>query len=418
MSYTATISGHRNRVPSSARNLTLRVACTVAEIERLREFWVPWQEHPNSVIDYYLSQFTQDNPDSQPYVMAVCRAGKPDCLLIGKQLPRGVSSAVSTLLQPARRVLYFIEGGLVGNPSRENCEFLVRQIIGQLRRGESDAAEFFGLRVDSSLYQAALRVPNFLCRDHFPVPITHRYLLLPDSFQDFLGSLPAKERQNINYRRRRLLKSFPGKVRVRRFRKEDDVECLIRDAEEIAGKAYQRALGRGFKLDQGPGLRAESRNGSLRGYILYIEEKPAALLIASWQKGVLYGTYAGHDPKYAEYAPGRFLLMCCIEDCFAPGGGEKTVMLDPGVGNQPYKLLFTNLERREAHIAIHPPTLRGAICNLVRTARNFAAHCVKAALTKTRLFPLLQKIRRNRAVRRWRLNEAAARGRLPHDQMD
>ena len=39
-------------------------------------------------------------------------------------------------------------------------------------------------------------------------------------------------------------------------------------------------------------------------HILYIEATPCAYLISSWQKGVLYGTFVGHDPKYGEYSPG------------------------------------------------------------------------------------------------------------------
>ena len=384
-----------------ARQLSLRIARTVADVEEFRNFWEPWQEHPNSVIDSYLAQFAAANTASQPYVMALYRAGKPDCLLIGKQLPRGVASAVSPLLQRAGRVFYFIQGGLLGNPSHENCRFLIRAIVAQLRRGEADAAEFYGLRLNSSLYRAALEIPGFFSRDHFPLELTHRYLLLPGSFQEFLNTLPAKERQNIKYRERRLMKAFPGKVRLCRFcSEEDDVERLIRDAEEIAKTGYQRAVGRGFNLDESGLLRVEARNRSLRGYLLYVEEKPCAYLIASWQKGVLYGAYLGHNSKYDEYAPGRFLLMRCIEDCFASKGAEKTVLLDPGIGDQDYKRLFTNVEREEAHVTIHAPTVSGMVCNAVRISRFLARRCTKRVLAESRLLPLVRKLRRRRALKK------------------
>jgi hypothetical protein len=400
MSSTVTVPGRGTGLRAYGQ-LRLRIARTVAEVEEFRGFWEPWQDHPNSVIDSYLAQFAGAHSASQPYVLALYRGGKPDCLLIGKQLPRGIASAVSLLLQRAGRVFYFIQGGLLGNPSHENCQVLIRAILAQLRHGRADAAEFYGLRRNSSLYRAALEIPGFFCRDHFPLELTHRYLLLPGSFQEFLSSLPAKERENIKYRERRLMKAFPGEVRLCRFRsEEDDVERLIHDAEEIAKTGYQRAVGRGFNLDEGGLLRVEARNRSLRGYVLYVEGKPCAYLIASWQKGVLYGAYLGHNPKYDEYALGRFLLMRCIEDCFAPNGAEKTVLLDPGIGDQDYKRLFTNVEREEAHVTIHAPTVRGAVCNAVRTSRFVARLSTRRLLAKSRLLPLVLKLRRRRALKK------------------
>lgn len=402
MSFTDTILAKAPDVGSASGDLTLRVARSVAEVENLRDTWETWQEHPDSVIDNYLTWFKKDSA-ARPHVLAVYRDAQLDCLLIGKRLQGVPTSAVDLILKPAARVLYFIQGGLLGNPCRENCEFLVRRIIAQLRRGEADAAELFGLPLDSPLYRAAIQVPNFFCRDHFPVKVVHRYLLLPESLQDFHRALPAKERQNIAYREKRLRKKFPGKVRLRRFGSIDDAEChvetLIHDAEEIAQKSYQRVLGRGFMLVEADGLRAEARAGSLRGYVLYVDEKPCAFLTARWHRGILYGALAGHDPKYAEYSPGRYLLMRCIEDCFLPTARQKTVIIDPGHGDQSYKLAFTNMERQDVYLSIHPPTFKGFLRNLARTTLFFTAHCAKRLLVKLHLLPAARKIYRNWSLR-------------------
>ena len=387
--------------------IILRVARSVAELEELRDTWEAWQEHPDSVMDGYLTWFRKD-PAARPHVLTLYRDGRPDCLLIGKLL-RGVPTAnLDRILKPVPRLLYFVQGGLLGNPSLENCGLLVRRVIAQLRRGEADAAEFFGVEVDSPLYRAATRVPNFFCRDHFPAEVVHRYLLLPESFQDFLRGLPAKERQNIAYREKRLLKNFPGKVRLRRFFAEHDVERLIHDSAEVSRKSYQWALGRGFTLLDGDGLRAEARAGSLRGYVLYLDEKPGAFLIARCHKGIVYGTFAGHDPACGDYSPGRYLLMRCIEDCFRPIGHEKIVMLDPGHGDQSYKRVFTNAERQDACLMIYAPTLPGFLRNLSRTTLSLAEECARRLFRKFNLLPRIQKIYRG-----WALREAAEQSASP-----
>lgn len=408
MGSTATSPGKVPDVSSAGGNLALWVPQSVAEVEELRETWENWQDHPGSVIDTYLAWFKED-PASRPHVLVVYRDGYPDCLLIGKHLRKAVISRVARLLHSDARILYFIQGGLLGNASTENCEFLLRAVLAQLRAGEASAAEFFGLPVDSPLYRAAMRVPGFFCRDHFPLRTIHRYLVLPDSFQEFLNSLPAKERQNIKYRHNRLIKRFPGKVQLSRFWSEDDVQALAAAAEEIAQKTYQRAFGRGFTLAAAAGLRAEARAGSLRGYVLYIEENPCAFLIARWHKGILYGTFAGHDPKYAEYSLGRYLLMCCIEDCFLRNSGERTLIIDPGVGDQPYKRLFTNSERQDASLAIYPPTPTGFLRSVARIISCVGAYCAKGVLGKSNLLARFRKTRRDRAVRKARQNQAVHR---------
>lgn len=408
MGSTATLPGKAPDVGSAAENLGLRVVRTIAEVEELRERWEAWQDHPGSVIDTYLAWF-KEHPGSRPHVLVLYRNGHPDCLLVGKLLRKSLTSSVARLFRSHACILYFIQGGLLGNASPENCEFLVRAVLDQLRAGEGSAAEFFGLPVDSPLYRATMEIPNFFCRDHFPAKMIHRYLLLPDSFRDFLGSLPAKERHNITYRHKRLMKHFPGKVRLRRFWEEEDVESLIAAAEEIAARAYQRALGRGFTLADAAGLRSEARAGSLRGYVLYIDEKPAAFLMARWHRALLYGTFAAHDPEFAEYSPGRYLLLCCIEDSFLRTRGERTLIIDPGQGDQSYKRLFTNSERIDADLLLYPPTLGGFLGNAATLAVSYGSHCVKRVLAKTKLFPLVRKIHRHRAVRKMRRAHAPTR---------
>jgi hypothetical protein len=413
MSSAGIIQGKSVDVGSGAGDLTLQVARNVAAVEQLRETWEAWQEHPNSVIDNYLAWFTQDK-SSRPHVMVVYRDGCPDCLLIGKLLRNAVISGFARLIHSDARVLYFIDGGLLGNASAENCGFLVRTILAELRRGEAGAAEFFGVPLGSALYGATMQIPNFFCRDHFPARIVHRYLMLPDSLQDFLSGLPAKERENLRYREKRLLKKFPGQVRVGRFWREDDVDHLVDDAEMVAKKTYQRAVNRGFKVSEDAGLRAEARAGSLRGYVLYIEEKPCAFLIASWRKGILYGTYAGHDPKYNDFSPGRYLLMRCVEDCLVRNRVAKTVMIDPGHGDQAYKRLFTNAERQDAHVAIYAPTLAGFVRNVGRMAFRFGAYCLKGLLVKSKLLPLIRSQHRRQAIHKSRQSQDVRGNRPSH----
>jgi CelD/BcsL family acetyltransferase involved in cellulose biosynthesis len=101
--------------------------------------------------------------------------------------------------------------------------------------------------------------------------------------------------------------------------------------------------------------------------------------------------------------------MCCIEDCFLRNDGERTLIIDPGVGDQPYKRLFTNSERQDAHVAIYAPTLTGFLRSVARIISCVGFYSAKAVLKKSNLLPAIRKIRRNQVVRKSRQNHEGQR---------
>ena len=369
---------------AASRQLTLRVAKTVAAIEPLREAWSSWQHHPHTDIDFFLTDLRASRRALRPHVMAVFRRGVLDCLLIGK-LQRGLApiSAARVPLPPAR-VLYFETEGFLGNQSVENAEFLVRAIVADLRQGEADVAELKHRHKDSPLYVAAARIPGILSRDHWPVARIHRRLVLPATFHEYFDSLSPKERSNFRTHERLLMKDFAGKIRVHRF-SEKEIDSLIRDIEAISENCYQRSLGVGFTPAEVPRLRLEAQNSSLRAYVLYLADQPCAFITASWYKGTLYGRLMGFDPKYRRYSPGLYLLMRFIEDSFHPTSGQKSIAIDPGPGTPQYKRSFTNAESQECSIAIYAPTIKGVYLNLVRSSVLLACELGRAVLVKTGL---------------------------------
>ncbi len=89
--------------------------------------------------------------------MVVYRSGRPDCMLVGWLHQGSVAFKVGSfaLFRSDVRILRFVNGGFLGNQSRGNSRFLVREILKSLRRREAQAVEFSQLRVDSPLYDLA-----------------------------------------------------------------------------------------------------------------------------------------------------------------------------------------------------------------------------------------------------------------------
>src|SRR5208283_2930663 len=208
--------------------LALRIVTSVSEIEEIREFWTAWQSNPTSAIDNFLRILRYRSEIQRPHVIVVYRDGHPDSILVGRLEHTRISFKIGylKLFQPQVRVLCFMHGGFLGNQSIENSEYVTREIMRCLSRGEADVARLEFVRTDSSLYGAAKGVPGILCRDHVAPIQLHGCLRLPGSFEEFIGNLSRKERHNLRRQAKRLQADFPGGMRIQCSRQENQIEDL------------------------------------------------------------------------------------------------------------------------------------------------------------------------------------------------
>src|SRR5262249_50397213 len=142
-----------------------------------------------------------------------------------------------------------------------------------------------------------------------------RSMLIPENVEAFYASLSAKVRKNLKYQAKKLVNDFKGDARVVCYQSSNDLDIMIRDAESIAQKTYQRALGVGFadNAETRARMKLETENGWSRSYILYLEKKPVAFWLGVAYKNVFHSNYMGYDPAIAKYSPGMYLVTTVIE---------------------------------------------------------------------------------------------------------
>jgi CelD/BcsL family acetyltransferase involved in cellulose biosynthesis len=349
----------------------ITVARTTEQIEKIRPIWAQWNAHPNSDIDFYLWLQAHRSEIVRPHVVVLERGGKPTAMLVGRILAQRVEFRIGYLTLPGPKVrqLNFVWGGALGDLSPENSNLLVAEVVNSLRRREVDVAVFNNLRVDSTLHQAALSVPDWLSRDRFPSFNLHRSMVLPGSVEKFYAGLSKKVRKNQKWQAKKLLEDFGGKVRVECCQEEENFERMIRDVEAIAAKTYQRGLGVGFADNSENRVRLlqEAREGRLRMHMLYLADQPAAFWIGSIYQRTFHSGYMGYDPTYHEHSPGMYLLMRVIEDMCADRIASGIEEIDFGLGDAQYKQVLGNVEWQDAEVRIFAPTIRGFLLNALRT---------------------------------------------------
>jgi hypothetical protein len=392
----ATISGNREDGQAS-----LRILEGATEFEELRGVWSAWSDHPEADLDFFSIHLRHKPGVVRPHVMVVYRSGRPDCMLVGwlQQGEMDFKVGSFAVFRSDARILRFVNGGFLGNQSRANSRFLVREVIKSLRKHEAQAVEFSQLRVDSHLYDLAKREPNVFCREHFTPIQTHRYVTLPASFGEFLRGLSSKSRQQFRRYARMLVRDFPGKVWFQCVKSERDVEEFACKADEVSQKTHQRALGAGFvnDLEMREMLRAAAQKAALRACLLYIGERPVAFASGILSKKTLHGTMMGYDPGFKKYRPGLQTLMCLIKESFEPSGS--LLRVDAGSGDVPYKRALFDSSWKEAPVWVFAPSAKGLRLHLLKVISTLLHSLAMGLLARSDHLRKIKKTWHRQALR-------------------
>jgi hypothetical protein len=376
-----------------ADEVSVKVLRTINDLETIRKAWESWPGNRDSEMEPYLT-FLRSNPDTvRPHVPVIYRGGVPDAILVGRiDVGRVVCRLGYLRVSPRAQIMCFVNGALRGNPSHENCDLMVSEVLRSLSQGEADVAYLNLLREDSDFCRLAMKKPGPLSRDYIRITQPHFFATLPATMDDYYRSLPAGSKGFNKSKHNKLLKNFAGRIRIKCFRGAEEIDVMAEDVEQIAKTSYQRGLGVGF-IDS-PAMRERLRlmaeKGWLRAYVLYLAERPCAFWIGDINQGTFGGDYIGYDNGFAKYSPGMFLQTKVIEG-FCDGNREGVTGIDFGPGNAQYKELLSNQRWRETAVYIFAPSLKGISLNVVRSIVVGMDQTIKRVLARTNLLQRIKK---------------------------
>ncbi len=98
---------------------------------------------------------------------------------------------------------------------------------------------------------------------------------------------------------------------------------------------------------------------SLRSYLLFVDDKPAAFLIGTQHKGQFNYEEVGYDRDFSDRSPGQVLLLQVLEDLLSDNPPH---VFDFGGGSADYKQLFATTKSTSGTIWLVPPGVWPQLC--------------------------------------------------------
>jgi CelD/BcsL family acetyltransferase involved in cellulose biosynthesis len=216
------------------------------------------------------------------------------------------------------------------------CAAIAREIA--RRRDEWDVLVLHGLRpsipIGGALARAGLRV-------HSRPPEACPTIDLPETFDEYVRSLPPKRRTDL---RRHLRRLDEGEVTLREVRDEGELRGAIGRGHELRKRQW-RARGKELdELQRGELFReflsAVARHlvpaGLLHVWEFRHRDEPAGVYVNLVDRDVLHGYFGCFDPDLSRLGIGKIALAQAIRSSI--GAGRRS--FDLGAGTDEYKYSY------------------------------------------------------------------------------
>ena len=361
------------------------------QIASIREEWARWNWYPEADPDF-VRIIVESRPEAKaPCVMALCRGGVVEAMLIGRTEVSRLSSlpGFNGVIQPNLKILRVLYGGMLGDWREENLDLFLLDLKRLLSRGDWHAIHFPMLSLRSPLWDRSKSLFPRLCCGSKDVPNKHWRANLPESYEKYYQSLDGRIRKNLNRHRKRIEREFSD-LAVKCFNQPSDLETILTTSEAIITKTYQQGFITGWTSDE---MRRRVSlwlgRGQLHACFLYLNGQACAYEHILKYRGGAFGMGTAYDPAFRQYSVGRYIQMKALEEVWKDG--DKITSLDLGFGDAEYKRELCDGFEEEADLVlcgVGPVALWG---NAMRTMEIRSVQLFKRTLRSTGLFSAIKE---------------------------
>lgn len=169
-------------------------------------------------------------------------------------------------------------------------------------------ADGYFVRALPETMSAELQAPGLRCfvRQSYP----RHYARLDQGFDAWFASLSANSRSTLKRKRRKLEDASGGALDVRQYCRPGEVGEFFAHARTVSAETYQeKLLDAGLPADALPEMRALAERGAMRGWLLFLDERPIAYLYAPAQGKTLLYAHLGYRADVGHLSPGSVLQL-------------------------------------------------------------------------------------------------------------
>jgi CelD/BcsL family acetyltransferase involved in cellulose biosynthesis len=220
------------------------------------------------------------------------------------------------------------------------------------------------------------------------------YVALDRGFEAYVAGFSSSSRSTLRRKSRRLAERCGGTLDVRHYTSPAEVDEFHRHARAVSALTYQERL-----LDDGlpegeealATMRDLAARGSLRGWILFIDGRPASYLYAPAEGGTLVYAHLGYDPDHAALSPGIVLQFEALRQLMEEG---RFALFDFTEGEGQHKRQFATGSVECVDLLLLRPTFSNRLAGHALSAFDRAVALAKSAVVRLGLEGLVRSLRR------------------------
>ncbi len=309
-------------------------------------------QHP----DHIIAELTSSEIErSRPAFSVMCRS-ESECIGLGILMPKTIGSREIAKTVPSWNLNgYRLAGNrFLGNGDDRVTQLLLEETADFVAKRGVSFLLVEDLEDHDPLWTALSNVDPRRARMYVPNGTQERFRIqFLENAADYWSKFSTSTRKKFRKRVRQF-----GNKKLVRVTQPDEVADFLEQAHHISARSWQASV-LGVRVNNSESELREllflATQGSLRSYLLFLDDAPVAFEIASQYRGYYSAEEAGFDMGYSGKSPGQVLQLMLLEDLCE---FDSPNWYDFGLGDADYKRMFANHESRSGNVWLVPSGIR------------------------------------------------------------
>lgn len=317
-------------------------------------------QHPEHLLSQQMNETPPRSPSpsrTRPDDVVLCEASRGH-----EVIALGILALKSMTLRQAGgfgpnmglRGYRLVGNRLLGQPDESLTRQMLAACASFAREHHASYLLIEDLERSDSLFAAAESLTCDGVRLFSPTGIQERLKIeFPPNPADYWAKFSSKTRNTFKRKQKKI-----GATRLVRVTEPGQIAEFLEAAHAISQRTWQSDK-LGLRIhNNAQELRfftVLATQQSLRSYLLFVDEQPAAFLFGTQHKGLFSYEEVGYDREFSDRSPGQVLLVQVLEDLLKDNPPR---VFDFGGGAADYKQLFATTTSTSGNVWLVPPGLR------------------------------------------------------------